>query len=259
MTTETVLITGASAGIGRELARLFAADGCDLVLVARRRELLDKLSEELSQQHGVSVRVLPEDLSDPASPDRIWQQLTTSDGHVDTLVNNAGFGADGMLSELPIERQVDMVQVNVAALTHLTRLFLPAMIQRRRGGILNVGSTAAFQPGPYMAIYYATKAYVLSFTEALVEELRGTGVHATCLAPGVTKTEFFVKAKMERSLLVRLGMMDAAVVARAGYRGYRAGRAIVIPGIKNKLGAFSVRLTPRIVVRKITAALNRLP
>ena len=156
-----------------------------------------------------------------------------------------------------MERQLHMVQVNVAALTHLTRLFLPPMVKRGRGGVLNVGSTAGFQPGPYLIVYYATKAYVLSFTEALGEELAKTGVKVTCLAPGPTRTEFFAEAELEKSLLVKFGLMDAGAVAKAGYRGFRAGKRIVVPGIINKMGAVSVRFVPRVLVRNITALLNR--
>ncbi len=149
-----------------------------------------------------------------------------------------------------------MVQVNVAALTHLTRLFLPGMIQRRSGGILNVASTAAFQPGPYMAVYYATKAYVLSFTEALAEEVAGTGVRVTCLAPGPTATGFAAVADMENKLLFRLGTMKVSSVAQAGYRGFRRGRLLVIPGLMNKVGTIAVRFTPRTLVRKVTKRLQ---
>ncbi len=175
---------------------------------------------------------------------------------IDVVVNNAGFGAMGMVAALPVQRQVDMVQVNVHALSHLTRLFLPDMIRRGRGGILNVGSTAAFQSGPGMAVYYASKAFVLSFTEALAEELQGTGVTATCLAPGPTFTEFGAVSGIEHARLFQLGTMDAARVAQAGYRGFRRGRTIVIPGPLNKLGALSVRAVPRTVVRKVVRWLN---
>jgi uncharacterized protein len=259
MAAETVLVTGASSGIGWELARFFAADGSDLVLVARRQVELERLAAELSGQHGVQVYVLPADLADPAAPAALADDLATRGLSIDVLVNNAGFGAEGPFGVLPLSRQLDMVQVNVTALTQLTGLLLPPMLARRRGGVLNVGSTAGFQPGPYMAIYYATKAYVLSFTEALAEELSGTGLTATCLAPGPTSTEFFAAASMEHTRLVALGTMDARSVAQAGYRGFRAGRRLVVPGIPNKLGVLSVRFAPRRLVTKITAWLNRVP
>ena len=171
MNRETVLITGASSGIGLELARLFAKDGANLILVARRQELLDALAAELREQHRVEVRVLIADLSRADAPDEIVRTLTEWAMEIDVLVNNAGFGARGSFTELDLNRQMDMVRVNVNAPTHLARLLLPGMISRRRGGILNVASMAGFQPGPYMAIYYATKAYLLSFSEALAEEV----------------------------------------------------------------------------------------
>ena len=149
------------------------------------------------------------------------------------------------MADLPVEKQLDMIRVNIAALTHLSGLFLPGMIERRSGGILNVASTAAFQPGPYLAVYYATKAYVLSFTEALAEELLDSGVRVTCLAPGPTATEFAATADLEDKLLFRLGTMDARTVALAGYRGFQRGRVLVIPGVRNKLAAMSVRFAPR--------------
>ena len=259
MAKETVLVTGASSGIGRELARLFAADGADLVLVARRRTLLDELAAELTRAHAVAVRVMAMDLADPAAPRALVERLAADGVSVDVLVNNAGFGAVGAFAETPAERLFDMVQVNLTALTHLTRLLLPPMIQRRRGGVLNVGSTAGFQAGPGMAVYYATKAFVLSLTEALAEETAGTGVRLTLLAPGPTHTEFAAAAQMESALLFRLGAMSAAAVARAGYRGFRSGKRIVIPGFLNRLGAFMVRFVPRAVARKVAARLNRLP
>lgn len=256
MPVATTLITGASSGLGWELARLFAADKSNLVLVARSREKLEQLAERARREHGVQARVLVADLADAAAPQAISDQLAAEGVAVDVVVNNAGFGAVGPIAELPLQRQLDMVQVNVVALTHLTRLFLPGMIERRRGGILNVGSTAGFQPGPYMAVYYATKAFVLSFTEALAEELRGTGVRATCFAPGPTTTGFAAAADIEDKLLFKLGPMDAASAARIGYRGFRRGQPIVISGMLNRLGAFGVRLAPRWLVRKITKRLQ---
>jgi len=256
MTTETALITGASSGIGLELAKLFAADRSNLILVARSVGKLESLAEELRRDHGIDVLVLPKDLTDPAAPQAIFDQVAEQGQTVDVVVNNAGFGAVGPVASLRVENQMHMVQVNVAALTHLTRLFLPAMIERGRGGILNVGSTAGFQPGPNMAVYYATKAFVLSFTEALAEELVGSPVNVTCLAPGPTATGFGAVSGMEESLVFKLGTMDARTVAQAGYRGFRRGKVIVVPGLTNKLGAFSVRLGPRAVVRKLVKRLQ---
>lgn len=253
---ETVLVTGASLGIGLELARCFAADGSRLVLVARSAERLESLAAELRERHGVEVRVLPADLADPAAPERIAAELRDAGIEVDVLVNNAGFGARGPVAEIPLERQMEMIQVNIAALTHLTRLFLPGMLLRRRGGVLNVGSTAAFQPGPYMSIYYASKAYVLFFTEGLVEELSGTGVTASCLAPGPTRTGFEEAANMQGARLFRLGTMSARRVARAGFEGFRAGKPLVIPGPRNRIGAEIMRRLPLRLARRITAMLQ---
>ena len=175
---------------------------------------------------------------------------------VDVLVNNAGFGAHGPVAGLGVARQLDMIEVNVAALTRLTALLLPRMLERRRGAILNVASTAAFAPGPNQAVYCATKAYVLSFTEALAEEVRGSGVRVCCLAPGATQTEFATQAGMGSTRLFRWGVMDAGRVARAGHDGLRRGRTLVIPGLLNQALAFSVRLSPRILVTKISGYLQ---
>jgi short-subunit dehydrogenase len=256
MPPQNALITGASSGIGSELARLLAADKCNLILVARSQEKLDQLAAELRRDCGVAVRVLTHDLADPRSPQAIFDALAAEGLTVDVLVNNAGFGAAGPVAELPLERQLDMIRVNVAALTHLTRLFLPGMVERRRGGILNVASTAAFQPGPYMAVYYATKAYVLSFSEALAEELLESGVRVTCLCPGPTATNFAATANVDHKLLFQLGTADAKSVALAGYEALRRGKSLVIPGARNKLGAMSVRFAPRSVVRKIVKRLQ---
>jgi short-subunit dehydrogenase len=256
MASETVLITGASAGIGLELARLFAADKSNLVLVARRHDRLTRLADELHARHGVTVQTIAADLAEPQAPQSIYEQLAASGVAVDVVVNNAGFGAVGSIAELPLQRQLDMIQVNITSLAHLTRLFLPAMLGRGRGGVLNVGSTAAFQPGPFLAVYYATKAFVLSFTEALAEELAGTAVHVTCLCPGPTATEFAAEAKLEDSLLFRFPVMDSASVAKAAYRGFRRGKVIIVPGLLNRAGTVGVRLAPRWLVRKITRRLQ---
>ena len=253
---ETVLITGASSGIGLELAKLFAADRSHLVLVARSQDKLEKLAHELHDAHGVDCRVLPQDLADPAGPHAVFADLTAAGVAVDVLVNCAGFGFVGAVSEIPVLRQVDMVQVNVAALTHLTTLFLPGMLARGRGGILNVGSVAGFQPGPNMAVYYATKAYVLSYTEALAEEVSGTGIRVSCLAPGPTVTGFGSHSGLDHSLLFKLGTMDAATVARLGYRGFRRGKVLVIPGWGNKFVPWYSRIVPRSIVRKVVKRLQ---
>jgi uncharacterized protein len=257
MPQETVLITGASSGIGRELAKCFAADGSRLALVARSGGLLESLADELRKLHKIDVRTFPVDLARPEAPAQVLSLLQTAGFKVDVLVNNAGFGAQGPVAEIALEQQLQMIQVNVTTLTHLTRLLLPGMIQRKRGGVLNVASTAAFQAGPYMAVYYATKAYVLSLSEALAEELRGTGVSVTALCPGPTKTNFATAAHMKPSALMKMSGMSAEEVARIGHRAFRRGTTVAITDLRNQLLAFSVRLVPRRVVRRIVGALNK--
>jgi len=253
---DTVLITGASAGIGRDLARLFAADGHHVVLVARRADALRALASELRERHRVEATVLAADLADPAAPGEIFAHLESNGLAVDVVVNNAGFGLQGAVAALPLERQLEMIQVNVTALTALTRLFLPGMLQRNRGGVLNLASTAAFQPGPLMAVYYATKAYVESFTEALAEEVDGTPLRISCLCPGPTATEFAEVAAITETNLFRRTVMSSAEVARIGYDGWREGKVLIVPGFSNKLGMALVRVAPRPNVRRMVKRLN---
>ncbi len=257
MAKETVLITGASSGIGEALAERFARDGARLILVARREDRMAQLKERLHRQFGTESLVHAADLSDPAAPAALFDALQAGGDLVDVLVNNAGFGGQGAVATQSMERQMSMIQVNVAALTHLTRLFLPGMIERGRGGVLNVASTAAFQPGPYMAVYYATKAYVLSFSEALAEEVRGSGVHVTCLAPGPTRSEFQETAGLQDAALFRYAVMNLDPVVDAAYKAFRKGRVLVIPGLLNRLGASASRVAPRRLVPRIVASLQR--
>ncbi len=252
---ECVLITGASSGIGLELAKRFAADGCRLILVARNTAALEALAEELRQKFSIEVRVLTADLRLAETPQRIFAALTGAGIVVDVLVNNAGFGTHGEFVETPLDRQIDMVQVNVTALTDLTGLFLPGMIQRRRGGVLNIASTAAFQPGPRMAVYYATKAFVVSFGEAIAEEVNGTGVTVTTVGPGPTRTNFGRVANFRGSDSLLRGAMTAEAVAVHGHRAFRRGRVLVISGLQNRLPALIVKFLPRILVRKIVKRL----
>ena len=253
----TALITGASSGLGREFARLFSADGHDVLLVARRRDRLEALAEELGRAHGVKAHVLAHDLGEPASPQRIRDEAQTLGVEVDFLVNNAGFGLTGPFAAADLKRELEMVQVNVTALVELTGLFLPRMVSRRRGRILNIGSTAGFQPGPFMATYYASKAFVNSFTEAIAYELEGSGVTVTLSCPGATATEFAGHAGNEKSLLFRMGAADSASVAREAYNAMRAGQRLVIHGITNKVGVQALRASPRSAVLGLTARLNR--
>jgi short-subunit dehydrogenase len=253
---ETVLITGASSGIGREMARLFAADGAELVLVARSLDRLVKLAEELTAEYGVKAEIVPADLGLATGPSEIMQALSQRDLKVDVLVNNAGFGVLGTIAEIGADRQREMIEVNATSLTRLTALLLPGMLERRHGAILNVASTAAFQAGPKQAVYYATKAYVLSFTEALAEEVRGSGVRVCCLAPGPTQTGFAAHAGMEGSRLFQRGVMDSSRVAQAGYNGLRHGKTLVIPGLRNQAMAFATRLSPRVLTARIVGHLH---
>lgn len=254
---ELVLVTGASSGIGRELARCFAADGCRLVLTARRLIELEALADELRDTHGADAVVIAADLAAPDGVASLLSALRAQGLSPDVLVNNAGFGARGEFTGMPAERIGAMLAVNVEALTQLARELLPAMRERKRGGVLNVASTAAFQPGAYMATYYASKAYVLSFSEALYVECKPDHVTVTCLCPGATATGFAAAADMGGSLLFRLGAMDAASVASAAHAGFRAGRAIVVPGLRNKFGVQALRGSPRALVRRLVARLNR--
>jgi short-subunit dehydrogenase len=255
----TALITGASAGLGAEYAKIFAADKHDLVLVARRRDRLEALARELQAAHGVRAQVIAADLAARDGAAHVVEEVARLGVEIDFLVNNAGFGTSGAFAGLDAARELEMVQVNVTSLVALTRAFLPAMLARRRGRILNIGSTAGFPPGPFMAVYYASKAFVNSFTEALSYELRGSGVTATVSCPGATATEFAQVAGNERSLLFRLGAAPPAKVARQGYDAMMRGKAMVIHGLKNKITVQSLRLSPRALARAIAASLNPLP
>jgi len=252
---KTALITGASSGIGLELTRLFAADHYRLVLVARNRAALQQIGEELQRQHGVEVRIAPKDLAHPASPVELFQELQEAGVAIDVLVNNAGFGGSGPFLQTDWHHEAEMIQVNIIALTHLTKLFLPQIVQRR-GKVMNVGSVAAFLPGPYTSIYYASKAFVLHFSEAIAEELSGTGVTVTCLSPGPVETGFQKRAHTGGVSRANGPLyMDSKDVALAGYEGLKAGKRVVIPGWKNQLLTNALRLVPR---NTITRTVGRM-
>ena len=246
---STALVTGASSGIGRELAKLLRADGHDLVLVARRESALNALADEIG-----GATVIAMDLSSPEAVTRLVARVPD----VDLLVNNAGFGDSGAFVETDGQRQLEMVDLNVRAVVELTRAYLPGMVQRRFGRVLNVASTAAFQAGPYMATYFATKAFVLSFSESLSEELRGSGVTVTALCPGVTETEFQSVAGLSSSKVAMVKMPSASDVASQGYAAMKVGKTLVVPGVFNRLGVVGVRLLPRVVVRRLVKVVLKI-
>jgi short-subunit dehydrogenase len=242
----TALVTGASGGIGAELARLFARDGHDLVLVARRGAPMEELAGDLEERYGVSCTVIPKDLGHPGAAQQVAENLAQRHVIIDALANNAGYGLLGPFWELDAADQTAMQHVNVVALTDLTRALLPGMIERRRGRILNVSSMAGFVPGPTMAVYYATKAYVMSFSLALADEVAGSGVSVTCVAPGPVQSGFQSRAGQEGiRLLGRRAMPSPAEVAEFAYDALQAGKPLAVPGISNRAVAVAARLLPR--------------
>lgn len=252
------VITGASAGLGAEYARLFAADGFPVLLVARREDRLQELARELEEKHGVEANYVAVDLGADDGPPQVKQKADVIGLPVYALVNNAGFGTVGPFLKSDVEKELGQIRLNVMALTHLTHLFLPDMIERGSGHILNIGSTAGFQPGPYMAVYYATKAYVNSFTDALAYELRKTGVTATVHCPGPTATEFGAVSGNDATALFKKGSVaSAADCARHGYAAMKKGKPLSIHGFTNSLLAQTVRFSPRSAVKAMVASLNR--
>jgi len=239
------LITGASAGIGAALAEVCAEHGHDLILVARRRDRLDSSAADIERRFHVKVTCVTEDLANPDGPGRVFDAVTAQGLEVEHLINNAGVGLYGRFSQTDLNAELKMIQLNVTSVVELTKRFLPSMIQRRSGRILNVASTAAFVPGPWMSIYYATKAFVLSFSEAIGYELKPSGITVSTLCPGPTQSEFKVRAGSQRSRLFEAFLMDAPTVARAGYDGMMSGKSVVIPGIRNKLIPVAARMIPR--------------
>lgn len=250
MPRRTALVTGASGGIGYEIAKLLAQDDHDLITVARPGGKLEAAAAALRAQYGVNVTAVGKDLSTVDGARELFEAAPSCD----VLVNNAGFATYGKFCETGLDEELAELQLNVVALTELTKRYLPGMLERKFGRILNVASTAAFQPGPLMAVYYASKAYVLSFSEAIAEELRGTGVSVTCLCPGATQTGFQERANMADVRLFKAGVAGAADVARAGYNGMMREKSLVIPGLKNQVLAASNRFAPRKLVTKISRA-----
>jgi short-subunit dehydrogenase len=254
---RATLITGASAGIGAELARIVAERGGNLLLTARREARLAALAEELRKAHRVRVETLPADLAAPETPAALAETAKAHGLDIVTLYNNAGFGLRGAFAEQPLARIIEMIEVNVTALTRLTGVFLPPMLERREGGIVNIASVAAFEPGPFMAVYYASKAYVLSFSEALSYELRGSGVTVTAICPGPTESEFGEIAGLAASRLGRSATMSSLEVARLAVDGHRAGKRLVVPGAGNAMVPLAARLLPRGLMLRLIAHLQR--
>lgn len=254
---STALVTGASSGIGKALLPLFGADKHDLVLVARRKDLLDAEKASLERRYGIRVHTIALDLAQPDAPRALFEQTRAQGLDVDILVNNAGFGLYGEFVEQPVEKQREMVDLNIAALTELTRLYLEPMVKRGKGRVLQVASTAAFQPGPRMAVYYATKAYVLSLSEALSYELAGKGVTVTALCPGPTTSEFMSVAAYKPPPLFSKALMSSEEVAQIGYRALLRGDRIAVTGVVNRAIAIGAQLAPRRLVLAVTDALTR--
>ena len=253
---QTALVTGASSGIGRALAHLFARDGYSVVLVGRQRESLEAVRKEIALVSHAPVFCLTADLASPDGAGLLHADILREQLTIDVLVNNAGVGMQGAFLTLSLDRQLQMMTLNMTSLVTLTRLLTPGMVARRRGGVLNVGSMAAFQPGPFMAVYYATKAFVVSFSEAIADEFTGTGVVVSCLAPGATATRFAAEAGATRSRLFSGDMMSAEEVARIGYDAWKGGKPLVIAGLRNRVSQMLVRIMPRAYVRGVVRRLN---
>jgi uncharacterized protein len=253
-----MIITGASGGIGYDIARLAAADGKNLVLVARSAEKLNQVAGELRKLSSSDIITITVDLSDEDGVNSLISKIESGNITLDTLVNNAGFGDFGDFAKAEIAKNMEMIRLNIMALTRLSHFVLPGMLKAGSGKIMNVASTAAFMPGPGMAVYYASKAYVLSFSEALTRELKGTGISVTTLCPGPTDTSFAAVAGLGKSLLHRmLPPATSEEVAKAGYKAMMKGKAVEIPGFMNKLSALTPRFTPRSLVRNLIYGIHR--
>ncbi len=252
------LITGASSGIGLELSHLLAEAGNNLILVARKERELYELQASLKKKYDIQVEVIIKDLAVPGAPKEIYSHIINKKINIDTLINNAGVGSFGPFNEISLDKDINLIDVNVRALTELTKLFLPQLLENKKGRILNVASTAGFMPGPYMAVYYASKSYVISFSEALSSELKDTGVTVSVLCPGPTKTGFQAKAEMKKSDFVSLGVMEARDVALCGYKGMLKGKTIIIPGFLNKLLVFGGKLIPRKLLTALAKSTQKI-
>ena len=254
---QTALITGASAGIGVDLAECFARQGYDLILTARSGPALSEVAERLSKAYGVRAATFPADLGAIDGGAKLAAAIGQQGLSVDVLVNNAGFGHAGGFAAEPAAPQLGMVDLNVRALTELTHIYWQSMLEKKRGGVLNVASTAAFQPGPFMAVYYASKAYVLSFSEALWEEARGTGVKVSCLCPGPTVSKFRERAGTDKTRLGKTSKaMASALVADMGYQAFEANRRVKVTGASNALTASLVKFLPRSMILGLVRSLQ---
>ncbi len=257
-TKDTALITGASSGIGLELARIFARNGHNLILVAHREERLNAVCEQLFSQYGVECHAITLDLSSPDSAKQLYEQVTEKNFIIEILVNNAGFGTWGLFWENDEEKEIREMQLNMSSLALLTKYFLREMVARGSGKILNVASTAAFQPGPMMAVYYASKSFVASFSEAVSKEAEGTGVTVSVLCPGPTETEFQRHAGMANMhLLKSIFMMDATSVAEKAYAGMMRGKRMIIPGLLNRIVVFTTRFLPKRLLLAVVHSLHK--
>lgn len=248
---QNVLITGPTTGIGRDLAELFAEEGAHLILVSRNSDKLERVAAELRDRYKIETHVVALDLASGGAAEKLVSEIRSRGLTVDVLVNNAGFGVYGNFLEEDIQPQIGMIGLHVSTLTYLTHAFLPDMIRRGRGGILNVASTAGFQPLPIQNVYAATKAYAIHFTEALAEELRGKPVRVTCLCPGPTETPFFDTPLMKSNLPAKMSRMGSKEVAQLGFEAFKKGRTLVIAGLQNQLMVFGLRFGPRSIVRRI--------
>ncbi len=254
---QTALITGASAGIGVELAECFAKDGYAVIVTARSEGPLKELAGRLAREHNVQAVAIPADIGQPGGGEKLASEIRSRGLGVDVLVNNAGYGMSGGFDDLSAESQLGMIDLNVRALVELTHIFFPQMLKNRRGGVLNVASTAAFQPGPFMTVYYATKAFVLSFSEALWEEARGTGVKVSALCPGPTESKFHDRAGTTKVRASKIaGMMTSRAVAQIGYNAFQRGQRVAISGGMNAFMARLVPFFPRGMTLGIARSLN---
>jgi hypothetical protein len=249
---KTVLITGTTSGIGYELSKVFAREGFNLVLVSRNEQKLTKQKEELTKEYAIEVYTIGKDLSLPKAAEEVAFNVANKGIHVDILVNNAGFNESGPFQDTSLDKELQMLQVHVLVLTHLTKLFLPGMIKNKYGKILNLGSTGSFSPCPLDAVYCASKAYVLNFSNAIRVDLQGTGVTVSTLCPGATKTEFAKKADMEDTIMFKNFVMEPQTVADIAYRGLMKNKKVIIPGVYNQLLVSSIPMTPNIILGKIS-------